>query len=209
MRSLIRDSTLKYALNLPQIDEGVKYIVPLQKTWATEGAAAFRFEVLEIVSDVSQLHIREQVHLDQHHPLVFNFSPAAQAPWLGRKRGRQSDEWRQRISAANIGRPKPPFTQAHRANLSAARLGKPNPHSADHRDKIIASNKRRIGERHTDDAKRKMSAALKGHPGPVISEAGRAHLSALGKVRTYSPETRAKMSESAKRRWVTPREAIL
>lgn len=119
----------------------------LQRWWNKDGASEFRFEVLEVVDDVETLHLREQAHLDHHQPLTFNRGPIARAPWLGVKRGPMSQEWRDKIAAANIGRKLGPLTSEHRANLCASLRGRPRPNwkpqSDEARAKMSASHKAR------------------------------------------------------------------
>lgn len=179
----------------------------LQNAWNKYGESAFAFEVIEWVDDVLALLEREQVHLVSARPLVFNAGIEVRRPTFGVVKGPMPEVQRANIAAALKGKKKPPFTAAHLANLSRARSGKPHPYTPEQRAKIIASNIARTGERHTVEARLKISAALTGRPGPVMSAEGRARLSEFAKRRTYSPETRAKMSASAKARCARDRAA--
>lgn len=151
-----------------------------QNAWNKYGPDAFIFDVLEVVADPAHLLTREQYWIDQFKPRLYNIDKVAARPDLGVARK--------------------PRTPEHRRNLGAARRGVPHPYTDEQRRKILASNKRRTGEKHTAETIQKMRAAKKGWAPPPITEATREKFKELGRCRTYSPETRAKMSASAKRR---------
>ena len=175
----------------------------LQTAWAADGREAFEFVLLERVNEVAMLVRREQAYLTQEAPNLYNDSLIAARPPIGLKRPPRTDEWKAKISAANKGRKKPPRPDEHRQNMGLARRGKPHPYTDEQRRKIVAANQRRAGTTHTPAAKEKMSAAKRGRKiGPWKADApGHATLRVVALARTYSPETRAKMSLSAKRRW--------
>ena len=145
----------------------------LQAAFSKYGESAFVFSVLEH-TEVSQLILREQYHLDTLSP-AYNILP---------------------IAGSRLGRR---HTPEARAKMSAAKRGKPNPHrgwSPDEqtRRKISAAHtgqrNHNFGKRHSERTRRKISEALMGERNPNY-----------GKHRSPSDETRRKMSIAQKARW--------
>lgn len=139
------------------------------------------------------------------------FGSGADNPMFGKK---MSPEWVERIRRVHLGKPK---STEHIAKIVESKRGKKYPKfselnrrrvwSQTSRDKLRASV---TGRKHTQaaldkmsDAQRgkkkpegfgaKISAALKGRPKPPMTMEHRAKLSAAGRRRKWTPETRAKM----------------
>jgi hypothetical protein len=131
----------------------------------------------------------------------------------------KSVETRAKLAAANKGQK---HTPERCANISLAKTGRRvAPWSDQRRARTVAAL---TGKRHSEQAKAKMRAAKLGKPlspeacaklsatrfGRVCSPETRAKIAAAQagrKGKIPSSETRAKMSESAKKAWVTRREA--
>ena len=129
----------------------------------------------------------------------------------GRKR---SPETRERIAAKARGRPanlaviamlaalnrgkKRIFTDEHKAKIGEASKGRKMPPHV--KAALLAANTGR-SFRHTENARAKMSAARTGQKGPPISAEHKAAISAANRGRTFSPESRIRMSEAAKLHW--------
>lgn len=119
-------------------------------------------------------------------------------------------EHRAKIGAGNRGQVRQPLSEEHRAKIGKGQIGRK--HSEETKAKIAAGNRgktvsgetrRRISEakqgfRHTEESKAAISATLTGRK---RTDAQRAKM--VG--RKHSAETKAKMSESAKRRWASGR----
>lgn len=101
---------------------GKHHSIRLQRSWAKHGAGAFAFTVLELVEDVAGLLDREQHWIDRldaaSPKLGFNVLPKAGSP-LGTT---HTEETRQKISAANKGKPKSAETRARQSAAAKARL---------------------------------------------------------------------------------------
>ena len=109
------------------------------------------------------------------------------SPGGGQPRGwSHSAESKERISQAQRGVKKRPFTEEHRRNLS--RAGKGRVQSEETREKIRRS---RTGILHTDEARKKISEAQRGVPHSAERVAARVE----GIRRSWTPERRAKQSE--------------
>jgi group I intron endonuclease len=120
----------------------------LQNAYAKYGGDAFDWEIIEFVSDKTKLIEREQFWLDFFQP-IYNKRKIADS-CFGVKR---SEESRQKMSAAQIGRTQSLETIAKR---SAALKGKPR--SLDVRAKISASH---IGIVPNEETRAKMSESAK------------------------------------------------
>lgn len=170
------DIDLRLRMHAGSLERGRHYNRFLQRAWTKNGASAFEMRVLELTGDAS-LVVREQAHLDQHQPNVFNIGVVADCPWRGQPRSAE-----------------------HTEKLAASRRGRPHPYSDEQRRKIIASNKARTGQKMSATAIAKMSAAKLGRTPPPITAETRAKFVSIALSREYSSETRRKMSESARRR---------
>lgn len=109
----------------------------LQRAWKKYGSDAFVWAVIE-PCEVDQLIAREQWHLDQRQPRVYNVGKFVEAVTRGMS---VPDSVRQKLSASHKARGG--FTPEHRAALAAA-------------------NKRRAGWKHTDAAKQAVREANTG-----------------------------------------------
>jgi group I intron endonuclease len=102
---------------------GDHHSIVLQRSWDKHGKAAFAFEILEAVADLTKLVGREQFWIDHLNAACpergFNRSPTAGSP-LGTK---HSPETRAKHSAARKGKTMPPRSKEHRARIAAAKLG--------------------------------------------------------------------------------------
>ena len=146
----------------------------LRRAWKKHGAEQFAFVVVEECS-AEDLDAREQFWLDcfREAGAVYNVGSYADAPMRGRRHGEAT---RARISAARKGAK---FTKEHRAKLSASakmRVGRRV--SEETRAKISASH---MGLRATTEQRAKQSAAKRGRPSSL-------------KGRTLSAEHCAKLS---------------
>jgi group I intron endonuclease len=190
------------------LSAGRHFNTRLQASWIKHGPTVFTFEVIEYCIE-SELINREQSWLDTTATQDrYNQLPKAFSH-LGAKRSPETIE-RMRVSFKTRKRPGP-HTAAHKANIAAALKGKkrtpeqvhamkermrgiPLPKSA-----LQASIVTRAGRtyRHTDEARRKMSAFHSGRK-PSIETRAKMRMAKLGT--TVSAETRMKMSLSQKSR---------
>lgn len=126
----------RWSLHKHQLRRGVHHSKKLQRAWNKHSQAAFSFEVLEIVAEVSELVACEQAWIDKTNCVVdgYNVKPTA-----GSSLGFVfSEESRKKMSAIQVGRPR---SLESRANQSASTKGKPK--SPEHRAKLAAINKAR------------------------------------------------------------------
>lgn len=129
-------------------------------------------------------------------------------PWSASRREimravQVTPEYRERMSAATRGRPKPegfgakvaaaligkPKSAECRAKIAASRMGLSRPHTETSRQKIAEANRRRVL---SDETKAKISASL------VRTRELR---SQMFKGRVFSEETRRRMSIASHKRW--------
>ncbi len=109
-----------------------------------------------------------------------------------------SDETREKMRAAHLGKPRGPFSEEHRARLSAAKTGKPNKPLTEEARKNISEGQQRRGPR-SQETKDKIRAALTGNRnglGHVKSAEARAKISAANMGHGFSAEALQKMSDS-------------
>lgn len=141
----------------------------LQRSWNKHGEAAFAFEILETVSEVTELVRVEQNWIDRlgaaSNVSGFNVSPTAGSP-LGTK---HSIETRAKMSATRKGKKPPPFTEEHKQHIRSAKTG----------------------YKHSIESRGRMSVARRGRK---LSPEHRQKLRAILTVRNRSPENRAKVS---------------
>lgn len=127
--------------HLSDLNLGRHHSRHLQRAWNKYGAEAFRFEVLERVSDPAQLIAREQHYLDLLRP-AFN-SLAVAGSSLGFRHTTISlakmRAWKRKVPGPMQGRKQTPEA---RAKMSAAKKG----HTL------------KVGTCHAEESKRKMSA---------------------------------------------------
>ena len=111
-----------------------------------------------------------------------------------------SEEARRKISEANKGRKREPFSDATRAKMSAAHLGKKL--SPEAIAKTAAAHR---GMKRSPETLARMSAALKGKgAGREVSAETRAKIVAINTGRVHTAEARANMSASHKGRKYYP-----
>jgi hypothetical protein len=147
----------------------------LQAAWSKYGVEAFSFELIEEVTP-DLLTSREQAHLDAGG-LLYNTCMVAGVPpsHLGVKRRTR------RIVSAET-----------RAKLSATTRGRPGKsHTAETRAKLADAARRQI---HTPESKANQSVAMKGRAGTSPSIETRAKIAAANIGKTLSPEIRAQIS---------------
>lgn len=167
----------------------------LQNAWKKYGAAAFMFEVLEVVSDPATLLVREQHWLDTlkatDRERGYNTYPIAGSP-LGHK---HTAEWKAAASKRHKGRKRPPETGARisaalkgykhsdesRANMSGRVV------SEEHRAKLREARK---GFRHTAETRAKIGVSQIGR---IVSAETRVKIGNARRGRKHSLETKAKM----------------
>lgn len=181
----------------------------LQRAFDKYGASAFEFSVLEHVSDLAQLIIREQHWIDALNAFKtgYNALPAAGSA-LGQVRSEETRaklrgrvipaETRERMSAAKKGI----VPAIALAAAIAANTGRPL--SEDRKEKIRAAN---TGKRHTDETRRRLAEINTGKTYGPRSDELRARLSVIQRERVLSDEAKANISraisESNRRRVVS------
>lgn len=206
----------------------------LQRAWDKYGPEAFLFEILETISDETNLIRVEQEYLDRIRPhdrrIGYNISPTAGST-LGVRysaevaakftalRQNPSPETRAKLSKAMIGRKLPEKT---RAKMSETRKNETTDKTArrlealrrpDVRAKISEAASKR---RNSDQTKANMSKAQKErspevkakHLAIMRSPEVRAKMSAAAKNRRLSEEGRLKRSAAMKALWQKRREAL-
>ena len=150
----------------------------LQRAWNKYGADNFLFSVLEYC-EADFLLTCEQFYIDSEYP-EYNMSPTA-GNCLGVK---HTDEARHNMSESKKGNTiclGHKLTEEHKRKIGEAQIGKFI--SDETRTKISESKK---GKRRSDETRRKVSAAMKGNTNMLGYK--------------HTDESRAKMSDSAKRR---------
>lgn len=194
------------ATHFRMLRSGAHHSSHLQRAWDVYGASSFMVVLLEVVADAGDLKAREQIYIDAT-PRCERYNAASDArrgPGMaGQKHSAAALE---RLRAATATRMADPAERA-----------KCNPmHDAARRLRLRATS---AGHVHTPEHKARIGAALKGRK---FSAAHRANISAAGKLRAapssaarenmraasrrrirkpHTVETKAKMSEAAKRRY--------
>lgn len=211
--------------HLNQLRRGKHHSEKLQRSWMKHGEAQFLFNVILLCAKANLL-FHEQSAIDAYQSVAFgyNMNPTA-GSHLGAK---QSDECKAKVSASKRGVKREPFSDECRAKMSAAHKGDHPRHiftkedvinrvgcklSEDHKAKVSKSlrgNSRALGFKHTAETRAKVSAAGMGNKnmlGKKLSEETKRKIGAFSKGKPKPPETRARMSESAKRIWAERRAA--
>ena len=188
----------------------------LQRAWNKYGEDAFVFSIIEECAP-EILEKREQFWMDHYNAYGrhgYNIALVAGRAMLGRNHTdeakakiseaqkakqhslwrKRSDETRAKISEANKGKKLSPET---RAKLSEAAKNC-SPETRAKLSEAKKGNQNRLGHKHSDEAKAKMSEAGKGKP---KSNETKAKLSASQLGKKHTEETKAKISAAAKRRW--------
>ena len=173
-----------------------KHTPILQRSWNKHGEIAFSFEILEEVTEINNLCVREQFWIDKleaaNETRGFNIFPIAGGGARGYK---YSAEAREKMKEKRHS----PETCA---KMSASQKGKK--HSEETRAKLSVSRRKRT----TSDATRaKMSASWKGRK---VSPETRVKMSVAQKGKKLSEEGRAKLrAYHAKRRQTLAKEIII
>ena len=138
----------------------------LQRAYTKYGSGNLLYCIVEYVDDKDNLLEREQTWLDFFKP-KYNISRFAGSPMKGLK---LSAETRARMSAAKMGKKRPPMTDEHRERISASKKGK----------KLSGEGLRSLREsfamRFTPEYRRSWSEERKGKS--TITEEGRKKISA-------------------------------
>lgn len=181
------------------LSRGIHVNQPLQRAWLKYGPIAFEFAVIEEVES-ARLIEREQAHLDQAQPHVYNIGTVVTATMLG---GHWSPEHHRKFSASRKGHVHSAET---RARIGAANRG--HKMSAEQMALLLKAN---LGRRASESTRAKMSAKRLGRKSPKSPE----HIEKLRQAnlgRALSPEHRAKISAIHKGRkqsseWIAKRTA--
>lgn len=179
----------RWARHRKELRTGTHKNKNMQASWNKYGENAFHFGIVEEVADTHMLMAVEQKHLDAFvgAPDCFNYNRFADSPWRGK-----SGEGTPRYGST-------PSTEV-RAKISAALSGQNHPNwgktlSTAIKAKIAASNKAYPHHeyRHTDNAKKRISAAAKDRPQSLATRAKRS-ASMMG--HEVSSTTRTKISQT-------------
>lgn len=127
---------VRFQTHRRQLRSGSHHCQPLQRAWDKYSEDAFKFEIVETISDGCDVLKIENRWLGEHHgmPHCYNVSRVAGAPMTGRV---HSEETRSIISATQAGaqhRLGHANTAEHRGKISAAMKGKKK--SPEHVEKI-------------------------------------------------------------------------
>jgi group I intron endonuclease len=193
------DMERRWRVHLRLLRVGRHHNAKLQNAWVKYGAAAFVFEILEIVADQTTLLTREQFHIDARRAVEAGYNIA---PRAGSQLGlRHSQTSRQKMREAKLGRRLPRETCQKIAEGGRRRFANPverekqsrrlaaRPCSTETRARIADSNRGKVrtpeqvehnrilrtGHRHSDETRERMRAA---HSAKAADPAFRARLSA-------------------------------
>lgn len=162
----------RFRKHIRTLNEGTHHNIHLMRAWEKYGKEAFKFELVESVSDVSLLREREQWWID-HLDVAnsgFNICPLAESS-LGTK---HTEESRQNMINGARGRRRPVLTEEHRRKISEARKG----------------------QRLTEETKRKVSETKRGKKSGPLSEEHRRKLSEARRGKKFDEEWRKNIAES-------------
>lgn len=190
-----------------QLNAGCHPNIKLQRAWDKFGEEYFAFSLIEVVSDVETLLLREQYWIDFLNAVNdgYNIVPKAGSN-LGAK---HSKETRDAMSIARKGRKQSAEVIENRAKVLR---GKKRPAEA-----IEATAAARRGKPISEEQKKKISDALKGRtvPSDVISkrveklrgkkcsDEKRLKISLAQKGRVFTEEHKRKLSEAQRLRFNT------
>ena len=173
------DLYARECVHLSLLRRNKHYNIHLQRAWNKHGEENFKFEVL-ITCHPSMCVWYEQQFLDQWAPKYNICSTAGSV--LGLIKGPLSNKQKREISKRGKGTPKP---KSYSEKLSKRMMGntiwKGKTHSEKSKKKMSLAqmgNKKALGSKHTKEWKENMSKLMKG--------------------RTFSDETKRKMSKSRK-----------
>lgn len=205
------DTRTRFRQHRRLLRKGTHHCKHLQAAWNKYGEDAFKFEVVESVSDKFELEAAEDIWLAKHvgQPHCYNHGRSARAPWRGTKGTGLSPL---------TGRSLP---QEQKALLSAAarrqwetsdpRTGRK--HSKEAKEKIKAKVRKALAEGRggkfipSEETRKKMSDALRGNQNAKgharteehrrkLAEANKGNQNWLGK--SHSEESKAKMGRPVK-----------
>lgn len=172
----------RFALHRRDLQKRGHHAVALQRAWEKYGENAFVFEPLLVCAE-KDLLFYEQLALDNLRPKYNSAKKAGSTLGLI-----ISPEGRARMSEGQKGKV---FSEEHRRKLSEKLTGRPcSP-------KALAALRGNKGRKHSPETVEKNRQA---HTGFRHSDAAKKKLSALWKGREFSPEHRKKLSEAASSR---------
>ena len=160
----------RWAKHTRELRKGVHHSGHLQRAYSKYGSGSWELSVVEYVEDQHKLLEREQAWINFFRP-NYNISKFAGSPTRGLK---FSDETRKKMSDAQKGRKRAPFTEEHKARISLGKTGKKMSDKAleswrancmarftpGYREKWGAV---RRGKKLTDEQRKKISLSLMGN----------------------------------------------
>lgn len=185
------DMQQRWHLHRSMLNRGKHHSKRLQRCWAKYGANSFEFQILQAgmcPTDAPALMAAEQAWIDRLKP-CYNTCAAG----ISRIGIPHTAEARQKISAAQRGRPKSPESIAKMAAFQKTR--ERGPLSPEHRAKLTFA-----GRTHSPESIRKFSASKTGKP---LSEKHKAAISRtkMGRIgHKHTEESRARIAVSQRRR---------
>lgn len=184
----------RFVVHRSQLNRGVHPNEKLQRAWIKYGAAAFVFEVLELVPELGGLVTREQHWIDVLTAVKGGYNIRLHAE---SNRGlRPGEETRRKMSAAHSGRA---HTQEAKDKISASKNGV----QIWTEEQRGAMRLERVGRTHTAEARAKIAVASTGRKRSAESiqkgEAARQVTIARNPIR-HTDEARMRMSLSKKGR---------
>jgi group I intron endonuclease len=157
------------------------------------GRSSFKKEILAFANGPVSLNFMERCLV----PLWWAELPTNYNMMEGGHNGaRMSAEARKKISLGRKGKKFGPMPEAQRLAMSQRLKGK----QPDHLAKLVKENHPRIGKKHSEETKAKMSASRFGRKMPPRSEEYRRKLSERMKNRIVSEETKKKISLAKRKR---------
>ena len=200
-----RDMGYRWDCHRYGLSMGIHYNPHLQNAWCKYGESVFVFDVLEEVSDESQLRDREQFWLDEAQACKsdrgYNVARDTANSFEGHV---LSEESRRRMSESHKGEKNHNwgrvFSEETRERMSRAKKGrKLSPRECKRRSESTRGEKNpNFGKKASSETRLKMSEkARKRSQSPEFRE----RMSQLHKDRVHTEEHRRKNSESVRERW--------
>lgn len=115
------DHAKRFSKHKNDLKKGRHHSQILQRSYDKHGSETFEFSILEYIDDRTDLLPREQVWLNFFKP-HYNIAKFAGSPTRGLK---FSAETRAKMSAAGLGRKRPPRSDEWKEKLAATKRGKP------------------------------------------------------------------------------------
>lgn len=217
----------RIATHKRELSEGKHKNQKLMRSWIKYGEKAFSFSLVELVSELESLIVREQYWIDYFQAQgqsMFNISLVAGST-LGvvcsddRRRKISeakngvpiwSDEDKLKMSAQRQGRV---VSLEVRNKISRSRIGKGVAHSDETRKKMSESrigNKNCLGRTLSEEHRRKISESLTGtkHKKKPLPDGVRRPQSGTGMLgKRHSEETREKIADANRKRWAALKDA--